>query len=436
MRPDGYDGGAGVLNPPAGGKARSAMDQKASPAALRDAVIDRIVDTVLASGSVGELTDKYFTNTRLVVEANGDTEVTYAIFLRRRSISALEPVVRLISRLVPEATVTRHFPDGEIVPSERKMLDVTGPMSKLSEVETLLLQKTGFPCISANNAYEMCRAMPNAGFVDMHARHASGAEMNLLVAYGAAVGSEVARAADPKAKGFIGSSLDLTAPLFGSDAGIGTMPHALVGYTKGDVLEALKLFEARLPEIKGLVALVDYRGLEITDALRCAEWFYREAGLDKAGKTFAVRLDTHGGRFAEGLDYEKSVDIVGHWLGVEGEYNIVERVLGARAFQLDPSNILVDKVRRILFGKGISVASIIHSRQVFDEAGFADARIVASSGFDPQKCQVMGAAKAPVDIVGTGSFLPATLTETYATADVISYGGVKRVKVGREFLLD
>ena len=80
--------------------------------------------------------------------------------------------------------------------------------------------------------------------------------------------------------------------------------------------------------------------------------------------------------------------------------------------------------------------SIIHSRQAFDQAGFAEARIVASSGFDPQKCQVMGAAKAPVDIIGTGSFLPATLTETYATADVISYGGVKRVKVGREFLLD
>ena len=412
------------------------MDQKTSLSTLRDAAIDRIVDIVMASGSVGELTDKYFTNTRLVVEANGDTEVTYAIFLRRRSISALEPVVRLIRRLVPEATIVRHYPDGEIVPSERKMLDVTGPMSKLSEIETLLLQKTGFPCISANNAYEMCRAMPNAGFVDMHARHASGAEMNLLVAYGAAVGSEVARAADPNTKGFIGSSLDLTAPMFGGDAGIGTMPHSLVGYAEGDALTSLKLFAARLPEIKTLVALVDYRGQEITDALRCAEWFYREARLQDAGKTFAIRLDTHGGRFAEGLDYEKSVGLVGHWLGVEGEYNIVERVLGARAFQLDPSNILVDKVRRILFGKGISVASIIHSRQTFDQAGFGEARIVASSGFDPQKCQVMGAARAPVDIVGTGSFLPATLTETYATADVISYGGVKRVKVGREFLLD
>jgi nicotinate phosphoribosyltransferase len=71
-----------------------------------------------------------------------------------------------------------------------------------------------------------------------------------------------------------------------------------------------------------------------------------------------------------------------------------------------------------------------------DEEGFKAARLVGSSGFDPQKCQVMGAANAPLDMVGTGSFLPATLTETYATADIIVYDGVKRVKTGREFLFD
>jgi nicotinate phosphoribosyltransferase len=170
--------------------------------------------------------------------------------------------------------------------------------------------------------------------------------------------------------------------------------------------------------------------------LRCAKWFYEEAKLQDKGKTFGVRLDTHGGRFAEGLDYEKSVEVVGHWLKVSGEYNIVEQVVGGRAFQLDPSNILVDKVRRILFGKGVSVANIIHARLTLDNAGYKDAIIVGSSGFDPQKCQIMGAAKAPLDLVGTGSFLPATLSETYATADIIKYNGKSRVKVGREFLLD
>jgi nicotinate phosphoribosyltransferase len=282
----------------------------------------------------------------------------------------------------------------------------------------------------------MCLAMPGSSFLDMHARHGSGPDMNILAAYGAAVGSEAAKRRDPAVKGFIGSSQDLTAPFFGAPGGMGTMPHALVGFTNGDVLESMKLFARTIPEAPTLIALVDYTGHEITDALRCARWFYEEAKLDRQGKTFGIRLDTHGGRFAEGLDYERSVDIVGHWLGVAGEYNIVEQVLGERAFQLDPSNILVDKVRRILFGKGVSVAAIVHARQAFERAGYSNALIVGSSGFDPQKCQVMGAARAPLDMVGTGSFLPATLTETYATADIIAYDGKRRVKVGREFLFD
>jgi nicotinate phosphoribosyltransferase len=37
--------------------------------------------------------------------------------------------------------------------------------------------------------------------------------------------------------------------------------------------------------------------------------------------------------------------------------------------------------------------------------------------------------------VGTGSFIPNTWSETYATADIVAYDGVPRVKLGREFLL-
>jgi nicotinate phosphoribosyltransferase len=412
------------------------MDQRTPIAERRDAVLDKLVDMCLAAGPISIQTDKYFTNTSLIVQEHGDVEVTFALFMRRRVVAALEPAIRIVERLAPGTRIKRFFNEGDLVPSESKMLEITGSMARLSEIETLVLQKAGFPCVSANNAYEMCRAIPTAGFMDMHARHGSGAEMNVLASYGAAVGSEAAKRADAKVKGFIGSSQDLTAPLFGASEGLGTMPHALVGYTDGDVLEALKLFVKTLPQARTLVALVDYKGEEVTDSLKCARWFYEEARLQDAGKTFGVRLDIHGGRFAQGLDYESSVDVVGHWLGVSGEYTIVEQVLGQRAFQLDPNNILVDKVRRILFGKGVSVASIIHVRRALDEAGFRDAQIVASSGFDPQKCQVMGAAKAPIDTVGTGSFLPATLTETYATADIIGYGGVKRVKIGREFLFD
>jgi len=398
-------------------------------------ILDRLIALVDAAGPISAQTDKYFTNTSRIVAAHGDAEVTFAVFMRRRVVAALEPVIGLVKHFVPDAKIKRFVAEGEVVPSEHKLMEITGSMKKLSEIETLLLQKTGFPCVAANNAYEMCMAIPSAGFMDMHARHGSGAEMNILAAYGAKVGSEAARRADPSVKGFVGSSQDLTAPFFGAGGGMGTMPHALIGYANGDVLEAMKLFHATLPEAKSLIALVDYTGQEIADSLRCAKWFYEEAKLDQTGKSFGIRLDTHGGRFAEGLDYEKSVDVVGEWLGTRGEYSIVEIVLGGRTVQLDPNNILVDKVRRILFGKGVSVAAIIHARRALDKAGYKSAQIVGSSGFDPQKCQIMGGAKAPLNMVGTGSFLPATLTETYATADIIRYNGQPRVKVGREFLL-
>ncbi len=412
------------------------MDQRPPLIPGHEAILDRLIGLTHCAGPIDTQTDKYFTNTSRIVGLAGDAQVTFAVFMRRRVVAALEPAIRLVRHFVPDVKITRFYQEGDIVPSESKIMEITGSMQKLSEIETLLLQKIGFPCVSANNAYEMCRALPKAGFMDMHARHGSGAEMNILAAYGAAVGSAAARRADPTVKGFVGSSQDLTAPFFGAASGMGTMPHALVGYTGGDVLRAMQLFAEKIPEARNLTALVDYTGHEVTDSIRCARWFYDEAKLDTQGKSFGVRLDTHGGRFAEGLDYEKSVETVGQWLGAHGEYNIVEQVLGGRAFQLDPNNILVDKVRRILFGKGVSAAAIIHVRRALDAAGYPTATIVGSSGFDPQKCQIMAAAKAPLDLVGTGSFLPATLTETYATADIISYDGVRRVKVGREFLFE
>ena len=68
------------------------------------------------------------------------------------------------------------------------------------------------------------------------------------------------------------------------------------------------------------------------------------------------------------------------------------------------------------------------------KAGFPRVKIIASSGFGPSKCKLMASVAAPIDIVGTGSYLPERWSETYATADVIAYDDVQRVKVGREFL--
>ncbi len=83
----------------------------------------------------------------------------------------------------------------------------------------------------------------------------------------------------------------------------------------------------------------------------------------------------------------------------------------------------------------MSAAAIWLLRRTLDEAGFTAVKIVASSGFGPAKCRMMAAANAPIDTIGTGSYLPELWSETYATADIIAYDGVPMVKAGREFLL-
>jgi nicotinate phosphoribosyltransferase len=90
---------------------------------------------------------------------------------------------------------------------------------------------------------------------------------------------------------------------------------------------------------------------------------------------------------------------------------------------------------RYLVGTGVSAAAIWRMREALDAAGCQRARIVASSGFGVEKCQVMADARAPIDVVGTGSFIPGAWHETYATADIVEYDGVPMVKLGREFLL-
>ena len=88
------------------------------------------------------------------------------------------------------------------------------------------------------------------------------------------------------AKGFIGNATDATAHYFGYERGIGTMPHALIGYA-GSTVRAAEMFHETFPD-DALTILVDYYGREITDSLAvCA----RFADLAATGQ-LSVRLAT------------------------------------------------------------------------------------------------------------------------------------------------
>jgi nicotinate phosphoribosyltransferase len=189
------------------------------------------------------------------------------------------------------------------------------------------------------------------------------------------------------------------------------MPHSLIGYA-GSTVRAAEMFHETFPD-EPLTVLVDYFGREITDTLAvCA----RFPGLAASGN-LSIRLDTHGGRFIEGLDPPAS-------------YAVLERHAPGAIRRYRSETEL-----RYLVGTGVSAAAIWRAREALDAAGYPNVHIVVSSGFGVDKCRVMADARAPIDVVGTGSFIPNAWHETYATADIVEYDDVPMVKVGREFLL-
>lgn len=365
------------------------------------------------AGDIAARTDTYFNRTKQIAARFGDKRVTYAVFLRRPVISAPRLMIEWLNSVATARgtafDIDLVHPEGTWVGAGEPMAYVGGSFVQLSDLETIFLQKIGPACVAAHNAYQMSVALPEAAFLAMEARHCAGAEMQEMMAYAAAVGSTAAQ--HEGAKGFIGNANDGTAHWFGAPRGFGTMPHSLIGYA-GSTVRAAEMFHETFPD-EALTVLVDYFGREISDGLAvCA----RFPELAAAGR-LSLRLDTHGGRFVEGLDPAES-------------YAALERhAPGAiRRYRSDTE-------LRYLVGTGVSAAAIWRVREALDEAGYPRVRIVVSSGFIVDKCRVMADAKAPIDVVGTGSFIPEKWSETYATADIVEYAGVPMVKVGREFLL-
>ncbi len=358
-------------------------------------------------------TDSYFNRTRRIVARFGDKRVAYAVFMRRPVISAPRLMVEWLDTVVAargtSIDIELMYPEGEWVGAGEPLAYISGGLMQLSDLETILLQRIGPASVAAHNAYQMCLALPNVAFMAMEARHCAGAEMQDMMAYAASVGSEAAKREG--AKGFIGNANDGTAHWFGTPRGFGTMPHSLIGYA-GTTLRAAEMFRETFPD-EPMTVLADYFGREITDALAVCARFPDLAGEGR----LSFRLDTHGGRFMEGLDPAES-------------YAVMERNAPGAIRRYRSETEL-----RYLVGTGVSAAAIWRMREVLDSAGYSRVRIVASSGFGVDKCRVMADAKAPIDVVGTGSFIPDAWHETYATADIVEYDGVPLVKVGREFLL-
>ncbi len=358
-------------------------------------------------------TDHYFNQTKKIVNYSGDVNVKYAVFMRRPVIFTpslmLENLKYVAKKRNFKIKIDLCYKEGDWVGAGDPLLFISGPFSKLVDLETLFLQNLGPACVAAYNAYSMCRDLPKVSFLAMDARHCAGIEMSEIMSYAASVGSKVAQK-EFNSVGFIGNATEATAHYFGNNKAFGTMPHSLIGYA-GSTLKAAELYNKTFPD-EDMTVLVDYFGKEVTDSLEVCNKFSELAGNGR----LSVRLDTHGGRFIEGLDTERS-------------YAVLESQAPNSIRQYRSEHEL-----KWLVGTGVSAAAIYYLRKILDENKFQKVKIVASSGFNHLKCKVMASVGAPIDVIGTGSYLPDIWEETYATADIVEYDGNRSVKKGREFL--
>ena len=367
-----------------------------------------------AVDDIASLTDVYFNKTRAAVEKFGDMSVTYGVFMRRTVVCAPRLAVDWLNAVAAARGTAFDIElcaeESHLVEAGRPLLYLTGSLYHLVDLETLYLQKLGAACVAAYNASQMCIDLPDVAFMGFDARHCAGTDMAEMMAYAASVGSARARRR-AGARGFVGNATDATAHFFGAPRGLGTMPHALIGYA-GSTVRAAEMLHETFPG-EPMTVLVDYFGQEISDSLAVAARF---PDLAAAGH-LSLRLDTPAGQYCEGLDADASWTVL--------ERNAPAALEGERS----------QAEMRDLIGDGVSAAAIWYLREWLDAGKYDKVKIVASSGFGPEKCKVMAAANAPIDAIGTGSFLPENWPDTYATADIVDYDGDARVKVGREFLL-
>src|SRR5229473_1167435 len=316
-------------------------------------------------------TDSYFLKTKAIVGRFGDREATYAVFMRRPVICTPRLAIEFLERVAAER-------------GTKFSIELNHPEAAWVGAGEPILYLTG----------------PLYHLVDLETVLLQKIGPACVAAYNAS-----AMCADLPKVAFLAMDARHCA---------GAEMAEMMAYAAaaGSTLRAAEMFHEEFPD-EALTVLVDYFGHETSDAVAVARRFPELA----ASGRLAFRMDTPGGRYCEGLDLGRSYDVL--------ERHAPQSIRGYRT----------EAELRYLVGTGVSAAALWTLRLALNEAGFPKTRIVASTGFGPEKCRMMATANAPIDVIGTGSYLPELWSETYATADIIAYDGKPMVKVGREFLL-
>lgn len=200
--------------------------------------------------------------------------------------------------------------------------------------------------------------------------------------------------------GAFGVSTDANADYWGEE-GLGTIPHALIGAYYGSTSAAALAFDRQIDGNVNRIALVDWDN-------------------DCVGTTLDVVKAHCQAYYGTGEDPMLWHKVIG-----EGK----QKLWGVR---FDTGGTLRDKTvtPQDRSSLGVCPELVFRARQIFDQYGLNDLKIIVSGGFNVEKIELFENLAVPVDIYGVGSTLFQEKIDV--TADVVLVEGKPCAKIGRK----
>ncbi len=333
-----------------------------------------------------DLADEYFNRSYETVAGTPREQmpVAYAVFCREPGVMAgVKDVADFLNNQCAGPLTVRALPDGERFEPRQIVMTIEGPFGQLVTMETAYLGLLSLSAAAANMA-DIVAAAGDATVIDMAARHYPP-ELIEAIALAAAIGGAVGTSSP--------SGHSVVHERFGTGDGYiqignqprrsfnlyGTIPHSLNAVYGGSSIESAAAYLEKHPDVP-LTVLIDFEGREKEV---CAE-AVRRFGYQLA----AVRLDTPGNRIFQG-GHEKVPPAL--------EMRVLSQARDRAA--------AMDALRRYGAGPGVTIEAAYAIRDLLDTMGAKSTKIVLSSGFNLDKVRAFRAASAPMDYIGTGSWV-------------------------------
>lgn len=315
----------------------------------------------------------YFLKSRKIVSEQCPNHIATMQFFQRTDdckVCGLDEAIALIHTFAvhPEELEIVALNDGDIVSANEPVLKITGKYENFGFLESMIdgiLARRSSVC---TNCYRVLKALDGNDCFSMADR-----QDDYLTQIGDGYATYVA--------GIKKVSTDAQGYWWGGK-GMGTMPHALIEISDGDVCRASDMYLASYPDTL-ITALIDYNNNVTVDAIKLAKHLGK--------KLRAIRVDT-------------SKSLIDHYFD--------------------------DKDTSGFDPHGVCKELIFALRKILDDNGFDYVKIIVSSGFDAKKIEEWVKLKVPVDTYGVGTSLVNNTTVGF-TGDLVTLDGHPQAKEGR-----